>query len=70
MTLPKVVHGGIQKPPVQQKFNPRPKNAIDRKADAILGESLDAANRPVPDRLTKHVEKAGEEILKRQSEGK
>jgi hypothetical protein len=51
------------------KFNPRPKNSVDRAADAILGESRDAANRPI-DRGARHAEKTADNIIKESGKGK
>ena len=51
------------------KFNPRPKNEIDQRADRILSESRDAANRP-PDKLSRHAEKAANCIIEKQNKGK
>jgi hypothetical protein len=52
------------------KFNPRPKNAVDRKADAFLEESRDPARRSTNDALTKHAERTADAIIEKRGKGK
>ena len=62
---PTVVHG-TQKAPPGPKFNPRPKNAVDRAADKFLNESRDPQNRPG----NRHAEKVADAIIEKQNKGK